>query len=297
MLKSIFKYILITLAIAAFGLALVITGVITSTDSQLPVIAVVGMLVILFSPAISGIWFWLKRRKMRIMRAKNDTRQAESKLLNAAEQERKNILRHRFLERKRLIDSVDRHRTTLTRNIQRAIKKNDYGAIISDDRDDALEEFFASIDLDMSAISFEEAESFVYEQLDIRNNQEHEAGFDASNLPFDGHAFEEWVAKALRSFGWATEVTRGSGDQGIDVIAEMNGKKLGIQCKLYSSAVGNKAVQEAHAGKAYYGTDVVGVLSNASYTSSAVDLANVTGVELLSHHDIPDLFEKVFGRE
>ena len=72
------------------------------------------------------------------------------------------------------------------------------------------------------------------------------------------------------------------------------GKRIGLQCKLYGGPVGNKAVQEAHAGKVFYGVDAAGVLTNASFTPSAVTLALATGVKLFSQHDIPDLFEKTF---
>jgi restriction system protein len=101
------------------------------------------------------------------------------------------------------------------------------------------------------------------------------------------------VADALKRYGW--KATRGSGDQGLDVIAEKKGKRVGLQCKLYGGPVGNKAVQEAHAGKVYYGVDAVGVLTNASFTPSATALAAVTGVKLFSQHDIPNLFEKIFA--
>lgn len=286
MIKSILKFVLITVGIAFVGLLLSIVGVTSSSDGALQATGIIGMLVFLLSPALAGIWLWVKKRRV------------QSNVNKVTEDEnRKDFLRHRFLERQRLIDSVDRHRGTLTRNIERAVKKNDYGALIADKRPEALEEFFASIDLDMNSIDFQDAAELVFEQLDIRDIESRDAGFDATNLPFDGHAFEKWVAEALIGFGWTANVTVGSGDQGIDVIAEKGGKKLGIQCKLYSSAIGNKAVQEAHAGKAYYSADTVAVLSNASYTSSAKDLAKVTGVELLSHHDIPELYEKLFGNK
>ena len=77
----------------------------------------------------------------------------------------------------------------------------------------------------------------------------------------------------------------------------MNGKKLGIQCKRSASPISNSAIQEAHAGKAFYGVDAVGVLSNAPYSQSAKNLARSTGVKLLSQHDIPNLFNKVFEPE
>jgi len=277
MIKSILKFVLITLGIAFVGLVIGVSAL-TSSESKVSAIGILGMLVFIFSPVLSGLWLWVQKSEKV-----------------AKDQDRKDLLRHRFLERQRLIDLVDRHRGTLTRNIERAVKKNDYGALIADERHEALEEFFASIELDMNTINFQDAAELVFEQLDIRDVEDREAGFDATNLPFDGHAFEKWVAEALIGFGWTAKVTSGSGDQGIDVIAEKNGQKLGIQCKLYSSAIGNKAVQESHAGKAYYSADAVAVLSNAAYTSSAKDLAKVTGVQLLSHHDIPELFEKVFG--
>ena len=295
MLKAIGKFAVLTLGLAFVGSVLLTVGVITSSGGQIGFLSTIGILIFMLSPFLAGFWLWLGFKKQRrFTDYREQQRQLEEKKATD-EEDQKAFLRRRFLERQRLLESVDHHRTTLTRNIERAIKKNDYGVLVEDKSSDALHEFFASIDLDINMIDADEAIELVLEQLDIRAEEDRQGGFDSTNLPFDGHAFEKWVAEALIGFGWEAEVTSGSGDQGIDVIAKKEGKKLGIQCKLYSSAIGNKAVQEAHAGKSYYNADAVAVLSNASYTSSAKDLARVTGVELLSHHDIPDLFEKVFS--
>ena len=292
MIRSILNFVLITLGLAFVGSVLVVVSI---GDGSLVPVDTIGMLLIIFSPLLAGLWLWRQFKKRKhSSKEKERTRLSDDQKAND-EQERKAFLRRRFLERQRLIETVDRHRGALIRNIERAMKKNDYGALVEDNRQEAFVEFFASMDLDMSVIDMVEAVELVVEQLEIRDQEDRQVGFDATNLPFDGHAFEKWVAEALIGFGWQAKVTSGSGDQGIDVIAEKDGKKLGIQCKLYSSAIGNKAVQEAHAGKSYYDADAVAVLSNASYTSSAKDLARVTGVELLSHHDIPDLYEKIFG--
>jgi restriction system protein len=212
----------------------------------------------------------------------------------AAEEARRQLAHQRFFERERLIEAVNDHRAALVRNLERAVKRNDYGAVIEDRRYEALAEFFASIRLDRQAIPTNEAIQVVSEQLASCDEQDRVVGFDPASLPGDGHAFESWVAAALSSFGWEAKVTAASGDQGIDVIATRDGRTLGLQCKLYSCPIGNKAVQEAHAGKAFYGAERVGVLSNATFTNSARDLATATGVLLLSHHDIPQLFEKAF---
>ena len=49
--------------------------------------------------------------------------------------------------------------------------------------------------------------------------------------------YEQLVADVLSREGWDTRVTKGSGDQGIDVIAQKGATKLVLQCKLYSHPV------------------------------------------------------------
>lgn len=97
----------------------------------------------------------------------------------------------------------------------------------------------------------------------------------------EGHEFEYFCADVLRKNGYENvEVTKGSGDQGIDIIAYKEGIKYGIQCKCYSSDIGNKAVQEAFAGKTFYSCHVAAVLTNRYFTKSAKELAEKNGVLL-----------------
>ena len=110
-----------------------------------------------------------------------------------------------------------------------------------------------------------------------------------SFLPKDGHAFEQWVAGRLEMHGWRADVTAGSGDQGIDIIARRDGRKVGIQCKRYDGPVGNKAVQEAFSGRAFYRVDIAVVITTGHYTQSAKALSRRTGVHLLHVKDIPRL--------
>jgi hypothetical protein len=257
--------------------------------------ALLGSIVIFFgSLLVVGLWIRLRSQKVRAEKIKADVIRKREARNAAAEEERQQFARRVFFERERLIAAVNEHKAALVRNLERAVQRNDYGAVIDDRRSEALAEFFASINLDRQVIPTSEAIEAVSEQLVLRDKQDRLVGFDPASLPADGHLFENWAAAALSRFGWDAQVTAASGDQGIDVIATRQGRKLGLQCKLYSSPIGNKAIQEAHAGKAFYGAERVGVLSNAPFTSSARDLAAATGVLLLSHHDIPELFEKAF---
>lgn len=97
----------------------------------------------------------------------------------------------------------------------------------------------------------------------------------------DGHDFERFTAELLKRLGYErVEVTPGSGDQGVDVIAVKDGKKYAIQCKRYGQKLGNKPIQEVHAGKTIYGCSVAVVLTNNYFTEGGKEAARALGVEL-----------------
>ena len=97
----------------------------------------------------------------------------------------------------------------------------------------------------------------------------------------DGHSFEYFCAEVLKKNGFVNvSVTKGSGDQGVDVLAEKGGIKYAVQCKNYSSALGNTPVQEVNAGKTFYNCHVGVVMTNSIFTPGAKELAQATGVLL-----------------
>lgn len=304
MFKAIMNFLGYTIAVVFGGVLALLVSLALLPESRQPsgislILMIISDVLIYGSPLIVGFWFWRRKQRVHIERTKADAfrerLRKEENQKAAREEATQQFARRRFLEREKLIDAVDEHRAALVRNLERAVRRNDYGAVTEDFRREALAEFFSSIRLDMQAIQTREAIEVVSQQLASYDEQDRVVGFDPASLPADGHAFERWVAAALSGFGWDTEVTAASCDQGLDVIASRDGRKLGLQCKLYSSPIGNKAIQEAHAGKAFYGVDRVGVLSNAAFTSSARTLAASTGVLLFTHHDIPQLFEKAFA--
>ena len=108
----------------------------------------------------------------------------------------------------------------------------------------------------------------------------------------DGHAFEYFCAEILSLNGFSdVEVTQGSRDQGVDIIAYKDDIKYGIQCKCYASDIGNKAVQEVYAGKNFYNCDVAAVLTNRYFTKSAVELAQKNRVHLWDRGKLSELIE------
>lgn len=118
------------------------------------------------------------------------------------------------------------------------------------------------------------------------------------NIKYDlaemsGHEFEHFCADILKNNGFVdVSVTPASGDQGVDILAEKEGLQYAIQCKKYSTPLGNKAVQEVIAGREYYGCDIGVVLTNATFTQSAIKLASATNILLWDEHELLELISK-----
>ncbi len=106
----------------------------------------------------------------------------------------------------------------------------------------------------------------------------------------DGHTFEYVVADLLKGVGfYNVKVTVGSGDYGIDVVGWYEGASYAIQCKKYSGKVGVSAVQEAYAGRSYYGCNYAMVITNNYFTPAAIKLAKSTGVILWDRNNVKKL--------
>ncbi|MCI6812983.1 MAG: restriction endonuclease [Lachnospiraceae bacterium] len=107
----------------------------------------------------------------------------------------------------------------------------------------------------------------------------------------EGHEFEYYCADLLQNNGFTeVEVTKGSGDYGVDILAQKEGVTYAIQCKCYSSPIGVKAVQEAYAGRDYYDRMVGAVLTNQYFTASAVEAAKKLKI-LLWDRDYLEMME------
>ena len=97
-------------------------------------------------------------------------------------------------------------------------------------------------------------------------------------LPMDemeGHDFEYYCADLLRYNGYEdVEVTKGSGDFGVDILMSKGEVTYAVQCKCYDKPIGVKAVQEVYAGKDYYERMIGVVMTNQYFTQPARELAS-----------------------
>ncbi len=109
-----------------------------------------------------------------------------------------------------------------------------------------------------------------------------------------GLEFENFICTLFTKMGYITELTKQTGDQGIDVIASKNSNRIGIQAKCYSNTVGNSAIQEVTAGKKFYNCDKVIVVTNNYFTSSAEQLAQANEVILWDRNMLKEKIKENF---
>ena len=106
-----------------------------------------------------------------------------------------------------------------------------------------------------------------------------------------GVPFEDFVAEIFEELGYDVEKTKASGDQGVDLIVRGKGKVTAVQLKGYGGSVGNKAIQEVYAGKAFYQCNDCLAVTNSHFTSGAIKLARSVGCKLIDGQSIPELID------
>jgi restriction system protein len=109
-------------------------------------------------------------------------------------------------------------------------------------------------------------------------------GPDASMTAIDamtGTEFENYVAARLRRAAWQVTFTSVTGDYGVDLIAEKDGKSVAIQCKRHGNPVGVAAVQQVVSGARHHGCTKSIVVSNQEFTQAAKQLAFTHGCQLI----------------
>lgn len=120
----------------------------------------------------------------------------------------------------------------------------------------------------------------------LRGRTAQESGIRALEMSdidnMDGHSFEHYVARLLRHEGYTeVEVTPGSGDFGVDIVASKSGHRYAIQVKRQARTVSRRAVSDAVAGRDYFSCDAAMVVTNNFLSKSAREFASSVGCEVV----------------
>jgi restriction system protein len=218
------------------------------------------------------------------------------KILNQMEkvQSNKAVLLERWDDyRPKLLEILNKNKPQLLSNLRKSYQIDEYSNIKKDDRDREIHRFLTSVKLinRSNSIGIERVRGYIKAWAAKEINRTS----IQTPLPDNGIDFEYWVADRLKDYGWETQVTQGSGDQGVDVVANQAGIRIAVQCKLYQGSVGNKSVQETLAGMSFFDLDRGVVVSTGKYTRSACELAAKNKILLLAPEDIPYMLRLLMG--
>ena len=186
---------------------------------------------------------------------------------------------------------AEKHKDTLTRKRNQIIYLDDYGKEVGNIKWLSEVEYFITQVVGIN-ISDKNISDLVNAVDDIaRSNAPKQTSNQKTSSHAIGYQFESECASLLADNGWLVTRTKSTGDQGVDLIANIESISVAVQCKKYSTPVGNKAVQEIYAGASFVQTDFCAVVSNTSFTISAKQLAQKLGVLLLHKKDLPNLLK------
>lgn len=105
--------------------------------------------------------------------------------------------------------------------------------------------------------------------------------------------FEELISDLWEYLGYETEVSKGSGDRGVDVVAKRDfpyEEKVVIQAKRWNSTVGGPDIREYIAQVERDDVDSVIVIGTAGFTKSAKEDAERYGVKLINGNTLANMF-------
>lgn len=106
-----------------------------------------------------------------------------------------------------------------------------------------------------------------------------------------GAEFERFMADLFRQEGYGVEETKATGDQGVDLLLDMEGKRVAVQLKRWTGPVGNAVVGATFAGMAHYEADEGWIITTSTFTKAARELARSTGVRLIDGKELGDWLE------
>lgn len=105
----------------------------------------------------------------------------------------------------------------------------------------------------------------------------------------NGIEFEHYAAALLANEGFTdVQVTRASGDNGVDIMATRSGKRYAIQAKRYKGTVSRRAVSDAVAGMLPYGCNACMVITSGHLSPKAMDFARAHQCEIVDRNVLAD---------
>lgn len=102
----------------------------------------------------------------------------------------------------------------------------------------------------------------------------------------DGWTFEREIAQLFQSHGFDAEVTKGSGDGGVDIFLRKGSALQVVQCKQHSAAVPPSVIRDLYGVLMHHKADKAILVSTSGFTSAAIQFASGKPIHLLGLDEI-----------
>lgn len=114
----------------------------------------------------------------------------------------------------------------------------------------------------------------------------------------DGWAFEQFVARFLDNEEYTdVEVTKGAGDNGVDILATKGHNRYAIQVKRYTGKVPRNAVSDAVGGIGAYFCNAAMVITNSRLSPQAYEFAARSNCEIVDRDVLIDWLTRYRNNE
>ncbi len=102
----------------------------------------------------------------------------------------------------------------------------------------------------------------------------------------DGWAFEKKLSELLSEQGWHVKVTKGSGDEGVDIVLKASGKTIIVQCKAHASLIHPGPVRELYGTLMHQRANEAWLVTTSGFSVGARTFAEGKSIRLLTMKDI-----------
>jgi len=101
-----------------------------------------------------------------------------------------------------------------------------------------------------------------------------------------GSEFEKIITELFKKLGYTVSITKGSGDEGIDLFLEKEGLRAGVQCKRWKTMIGQRVVREFYGSLIHAKLKKGFVITTSRFSKAAKDFVRGKQVVLIDREEL-----------
>lgn len=105
----------------------------------------------------------------------------------------------------------------------------------------------------------------------------------------DGLQFEKAVARLFRDQGYTAELTKHTGDGGVDINMRKDGKSIVVQCKAHDKSISISTVRELKAVRSDFSADEAWLVCFYGATGPAAAYATENGIRIIDAGELAEI--------